>query len=101
MMDELEDVVQNRLDALEKIEQNKARVARHYDKKVVQKQFKEGDLVWKLRMPIGVKDNRFGKWSPNWEGPYLIRRSAPGNAYVLKELEGEEFGRALNGKYLK
>ena len=101
MMDELEDVVQNRLDALEKIEQNKARVARHYDKKVVQKQFKEGDLVWKLRMPIGVKDNRFGKWSPNWEGPYLISRSAPGNAYILKELEGEEFGRALNGKYLK
>ena len=44
-MDELEDVVQHRLNALEKIEQNKARVARHYDKRVVQKQFKEGDLV--------------------------------------------------------
>ena len=37
MMDELEDVVQHRLQALGQIEKNKARVARHYDKKVVQK----------------------------------------------------------------
>jgi hypothetical protein len=25
----------------------------------------------------------------------------PGNAYVLETLEGEEDGRAINGKYLK
>ena len=30
-----------------------------------------------------------------------IRRSAPGNAYILETLEGVEFPRALNGKYLK
>ena len=39
--------------------------------------------------------------SPNWEGPYRINRSAPGNAYILETLEGVEFLRALNGKYLK
>ena len=41
------------------------------------------------------------EWSPNWEGPYRINRSAPGNAYILETLEGVEFPRALNGKYLK
>ena len=101
MMDELEDVVQHRLYALKKIQENKARVARHYDKKVVSKTFEVGDLVWKLKLPIGVKDNRFGKWSPNWEGPFIVSRCAPWNSYFLKELNGEEFGRALNGKYLK
>ena len=52
-------------------------------------------------MPIGSKDSRFGKWSPNWEGPYRIKRCAPGSAYILEMLEEEEFDRAINGKYLK
>ena len=101
MMDELEDVVQHRLYAMKKIQENKARVAQHYDKKVISKSFEVGDLVWKLNLPIGVKDNRFGKWSPNWEGPFIVSRCTPWNSYFLKELNGEEFGRELNGKYLK
>lgn len=61
MIDGLEDIVQHRLKALEKIEENKARVARYYNKKVIPKKFYEGDLVWKLILPIGSKDSRFGK----------------------------------------
>uniref|UniRef100_A0A0A9CKK5 Uncharacterized protein n=1 Tax=Arundo donax TaxID=35708 RepID=A0A0A9CKK5_ARUDO len=72
MIDGLEDIVQHRLKALEKIEENKARVARYYNKKVISKKFDKGDLVWKLILPIDSKDNRFGKWSPNWEGPYMV-----------------------------
>jgi len=43
MVNEREDLAQNRLRALEKIKENKARVARYYNKKVVEKSFKEGD----------------------------------------------------------
>jgi len=36
------------------------------------------------------------KWSPNWEGPYRIKRCALGNTYILETLKGEEgFGRAI------
>jgi len=102
MIDELEDVNQNRLHALQKIQENKARVARYYDKMVVPRKFEAGELVCKSILPVGTKDNRFGKWSPNWEGPFIVSRCAPGNAYFLKGLDGgEEYGRALNGKYLK
>ena len=73
MMDDLEDLSCHRLRALENIEANKLRVARHYNKKVKNKQFYEGELVWKVRLPIRSKDSRFGKWSPNWEGPYRIK----------------------------
>ena len=76
-------------------------MARWYDKKVKVKQFSQGDLVWKLVLPIGSKDPKFGKWSPTWEGPYKIGRYASGNAYILETIEGEEFTRALNGRYLK
>lgn len=57
--------------------------------------------MWRTVFPIGSKDNRFGKWSPNWEGPFRIGRCASGNAYMLHGLDGEGFGRAVNGKYLK
>ena len=30
-----------------------------------------------------------------------MSRVVPGGAYILETLEGEEFARALNGKYLK
>lgn len=64
MGDKLEDMVQHWLIALKKIQHNKVRVARYYNKKVVSKQLIEGDLVWQLILPIGSKDNRFDKWSP-------------------------------------
>jgi len=101
MKDELDDLAEHRLRALISIEENKKRVARWYAKKVKAKEFADGDLVWKLILPIGTKSSKFGKWSPNWEGPYWINWSSPGNAYILETLEGVEFPRALNGKYLK
>jgi hypothetical protein len=63
--------------------------------------FSARELVWKVILPIGIKDNKYGKWSPNWEGPYRITRSAPGSAYFYETLEGEEFSRAVNGKFFK
>ena len=55
MMDDLEDLSCHRLRTLENIEANKLRVARHYNKKFKNKQFCEGELVWKVRLPIGSK----------------------------------------------
>jgi hypothetical protein len=101
MMDELEDLHMIRLKALDNIEKNKIRVAKYYNKKVKVKQFAEGDLVWKALQPIGTKYSAFGKWSPNWEGPFQVVRCTPGNAYILKTLLGEEFTAAMNGRYLK
>ena len=101
MKDELEDLAGYRLNALINIKANKTRVGRWYDKKVKAKSFDQEDLVWKLVLPIGTKDPKFGKWSPVWEGPYKISRCVSGNAYILETLEGEEFFSALNGKYLK
>jgi hypothetical protein len=98
MMDELEDLHLVHLKALKNIERNKLRVAKYYNKKVKVKQFEEGDLVWKVILPI---DKAFSKWSPNWEGPFRVVRCVPSNAYILKTLLGAEFTRAINGRFLK
>jgi hypothetical protein len=101
MKDELEDLAGHQLKALVNVEANKARIGRWYDKKVKAKAFEQGELVWKLVLPIGTKSSKFSKWSPTWEGPFRINRCVPGNAYILEMLEGEGYSRALNGKYLK
>ena len=101
MKDELEDLAGHRLKALINVEVNKAIVSRWYDKKVKAKTFEQGELVWKLILPIGTKSSKFSKWSPTWEGPFRVNRCVPSNAYILETLEGEEYSRALNGKHLK
>jgi len=67
MKDELGDLASYRLKALINVEANKACVARWCDKKVKVKEFAYGDLVWKLILPAGTKDQKYGKLSP----PYL------------------------------
>ena len=61
MIDNLEDLSCLRLHALENIEANKLRIAKYYNKKVKIKQLSEGDLVWKVKLPIGSKDSKFSK----------------------------------------
>ena len=72
MMDNSDEVADKRLAALNAIERDKLRVARAYNKKVKLKNFQVGDLVWKVILPIGSRDRKFGKWSPSWEGPFRI-----------------------------
>jgi hypothetical protein len=54
-MNDLEDLNFHRLLALENIEAHKLRIARYYGRKVKSKQFHEGELVWKLILPMGLK----------------------------------------------
>ena len=96
-----DDLTELRLWAFEKIRDNKARIAKAYNKKVKPKNFKVGDLVWELVLPVGTKDPAFGKWSPKWHRPYRIVETTPKNSYMMETLEGVRFFRNVNGKYLK
>ena len=84
MMDNIDEVTDKRLKALKEIEKDKLRVARAYSKKVKLKSFQVGDMVWKTILPLGMKSNKFGKWSPSWEGPYKIIKVISGNSYMME-----------------
>ena len=101
MMDNIDEVTDKRLKALKEIEKDKLRVARAYNKKVKLKSFQVGDLVWKTILPLGMKSNKFGKWSPSWEGPYKIIEVISGNSYMVETVQGERLPRAIYGRYLK
>jgi hypothetical protein len=101
MMDKIDDIHGNRFKALEEIEKEKIKIAKAYNKRVVEKSFQDGDLVWKTILPLGTRSGKFGKWLPSWEGPFRVIRVVPGNAYFVEDLEGHSLQKALNGKYLK
>jgi hypothetical protein len=101
MNDNIEDLTELRFWSLERIKENKAKVARAYSKKVKLKEFKVGDLVWEAVLSLGTKDVTYGKWSPNWHGPYRIDQVLSRNAYMLEELDGVKFLVAINGQHLK
>ncbi|XP_073137946.1 uncharacterized protein [Henckelia pumila] len=101
MITELEDLNDTRMQALNSLMLQKEKVARSYNKRVRKKSFHEGDLVWKVILPVGVKDRELGKWSPNWEGPFKVHRVLDENAYWLASVEGEPHKRCINDRYLK
>jgi hypothetical protein len=86
MRDRLDESSDERIKALGEIERNKLRVAGAYNKKVKKKLFQVGDLVCKMILPIWSKNNKFGKWSPNWEGPYRIEEVIPENSYMVQSV---------------
>jgi hypothetical protein len=101
MMDKIDEAPESRLKALEEIEKEKVKIAKAYNKGVVEKSFQVGDLVWKTILPLVSQSGKFGKWSPSWEGPFRVIWVVPGNAYFIEDLEGHSLPKALNEKYLK
>ncbi|WJX89440.1 hypothetical protein P8452_71439 [Trifolium repens] len=99
--DELVDLDEERLSALEVLTKQKERVAKAYNKKVNSKSFNIGELVWKVILPMDKKYRILGKWSPNWEGPFKIVQVYSNGAYEIEELTPEKRTLGINGKYLK
>ncbi|XP_059631458.1 uncharacterized protein LOC132274234 [Cornus florida] len=101
MLAELEDLDEVRLNALDHIIAQKKKVMQVYNKKVNAKAFVEGDLVWQVKFLPGVKSLEYGKWTPNWEGPYLVERILGKGAYRLMDINGGSHRHSMNGVYLK
>jgi hypothetical protein len=83
MMDNIDELTDKRLMALKEIQKDKIAVAKGYNKKVKAKSFHVGDLVWKTILTLRRRDQKFGKWSPSWKGPYRVIQVISGNAYML------------------
>ena len=54
-------------------------------------------LKW---IPQNRQDSR-GKWSPNWEGPYVVKKAFLGWALILTEIDEKEFSGPINADIVK
>jgi hypothetical protein len=55
MMDKIDDAPKSQFKALEEIEKKKVNIAKAYNKRVMEKLFQVGDLVWKTILPLGTR----------------------------------------------
>ena len=76
------------------------RLANFYNKRVRPRVFHPGDLV--LRKVFENKaDPTVGKFQPNWEGPYIVRRLGEPGSYAIDTIDGTHVPRMWNAMHLK
>ena len=102
--------VQAKLDQLNLIEEKRLttvchrqlyqrRIKKVLDKKVCPRKFHEGDLVLKKILPI-QRDHR-GKWTPDYEGTYMVKKAFSSGALILIRMDGEELPLPVNSDAVK
>ncbi|GAU31019.1 hypothetical protein TSUD_214550 [Trifolium subterraneum] len=101
---------QNRYDQLNLIEEKRMaalchgqlyqrRMKQAFDRKVRPREFREGDLV--LKKILSFQPDSRGKWTPNYEGSYVVKRAFSGGAMTLATMDGDELPRPVNADAVK
>ena len=75
------------------------RMEKAFDKKVRPREFHEGDLV--VKKIISVQKYYRGKWMPNYEGPYVVKKAFLGGALILTNMDGDELPLPVNSDTVK
>ena len=76
-----------------------SRVKNAFDKRVRPCKFSEGDLV--LKKLSQVKKDHRGKWAPNYEGPFVVKKAFLGGALLLMNMDDEELPLPMNSDIVK
>ncbi|RDY09152.1 hypothetical protein CR513_06523, partial [Mucuna pruriens] len=75
------------------------RIKNAFDKKARLRVFKEGDLVLKKILP-NSRDRR-GKWSPHYEGLYVVKHTFSRGALILTNADGRDLKYHVNADSVK
>ncbi|XP_024636230.1 uncharacterized protein [Medicago truncatula] len=75
------------------------RMKQAFGKKVRPREFMEGDLV--LKKILSFQPDSRGKWTPNYEGAYVVKRAFSGGALTLATMDGDEIPRPVNTDAVK
>ena len=104
------DWIQTRLDQLNLIDENRLtavfhgqiyqkRIIKAFNKKVIRQVYQVGDLVIK-RIILPQSDPR-GKWTPTYEGPFVIKNIFSWGAMILTTMDGNDLPHLANADIVK
>ncbi|XP_038699645.1 uncharacterized protein LOC119996937 [Tripterygium wilfordii] len=88
-----------RLGALCRGQLYQRRMIRAHHKRVRPRCFRGGDLVLKMIQPP-QRDHR-GKWTPTYEGPYVVKKAFSGGAVILTKMDGDDLPHPVNADVLR
>jgi ribonuclease HI len=100
-MADLEGLDESRELARLKSQRNYQKMANAYSKTLKVRIFAEGQLVLKAADFVRRGLPSPSKFSPNWEGPYLIREAHGSGYYKLSKSDGTTLADPINEKWLK
>ena len=72
---------------------------RAFNKKVRRQKYQVGDLVIK-RIILPQSDPR-GKWTPTYEGPFVVKHVFSGGAMILTTTDGDDLLHPANADIVK
>ncbi|XP_060216560.1 uncharacterized protein LOC132644036 [Lycium barbarum] len=75
------------------------RMVRAFNKRVRTWVFQIRQLVLKFIFPN--HEEYKGKFTPTWQGPYMVRKVLSGGAVVHAEMDGQEWPKAINSDAIK
>ncbi|XP_069151887.1 uncharacterized protein [Solanum lycopersicum] len=70
-----------------------------FSQRVRARNFEVGQLVLKRIFPH--QDEYKGKFAPNWQGPYMVRKVLSGGALILSEMDGTVWPKPINSDAIK
>ena len=70
-----------------------------FNKKFIRQVYQVGDLVIK-RIILPQSDPR-GKWTPTYEGPFVIKNIFSGGAMILTTMDGDDLPHPVNANIVK
>ncbi|PHT91792.1 hypothetical protein T459_06905 [Capsicum annuum] len=74
-------------------------MARAYNKKVCPRNFEAGQLVLRRILPHQIEAK--GKFFPNWQGPFIVKKVLPNRALYLTAIEGKMAEMPINADVVK
>ncbi|KAA0051450.1 uncharacterized protein E6C27_scaffold55G002080 [Cucumis melo var. makuwa] len=95
-LQELEALDEKRLEAQQALECYQARKCKAFDKHVNPRSFQVGDLV----LLIITTRHTGNKFTPKWDGPYIVKEVYTNGAYKIVDRDGLKIG-PFNSKFLK
>uniref|UniRef100_A0A2N9G4R5 RNA-directed DNA polymerase n=1 Tax=Fagus sylvatica TaxID=28930 RepID=A0A2N9G4R5_FAGSY len=100
-MADLEGLDEARDLAKAKSQRNYQKMANVYSKALRVRIFAEGQMVLKAAEFVRRNLPSPSKFSPNWDGPYIIREAHGSGYYRLSKSDGTTLADPINGKWLK
>ena len=105
-----DDWIQTRLDQLNLIDEKRLtavfygkvyqkRMIKAFNKKVRRQIYQVGDLV--IKWIILPQSDPRGKWTPTYEGPFVIKSVFSGGAVILTTMDGDDLPHPVNADIVK
>ena len=98
-LDQLNFINEKRLTAVCHGQTYQKRMIKAFNKKVRRQTYQVGDLV--IKRIILPQSYPKGKWTPTYEGPFMIKRIFSGGAIILTTMDGDDLPHPGNTDIVK